>query len=202
MPKSHEIGLIVIFKKHQCIFTILLIISLWKRLTPSFEQSWIRFTKGCLVLSLVEIFSVVLEEEMKISSMNFPYFDIISPWRREWPFVWIDFTPLHPRMPCQVWWTLFHWYQRRNLFEWTEALEQTCSSQTLTLPYNCYWVCSSLWPYLITAMRLFHSLTLSSISFQLASASFSLWTFFMIIFLSGKLCSGTNLISCLNTQKT
>ena len=32
----------------------------------SFEQTWIPFTQGCFVLSLVEIGSVVLEKKMKM----------------------------------------------------------------------------------------------------------------------------------------
>ena len=57
-----EIGSVVlekkIFKFCQYIFAILLlyvIIFPWKRWDPSFEQTWIPFTQGCFVPSLVEI---------------------------------------------------------------------------------------------------------------------------------------------------
>ena len=32
--------------------------------------------------------------------MYFPYFIIISPWKRAWPFIWTNLNPHHPRMPC------------------------------------------------------------------------------------------------------
>ena len=40
------------------------IISPWKGCGPSFEQTWIPFTQGCFVPSLVEIGSVVLEKKI------------------------------------------------------------------------------------------------------------------------------------------
>ena len=42
------------------------IISPWKKAGPSFEQTWIPFTQGCFVPSLVEIGPVVLEKKMKL----------------------------------------------------------------------------------------------------------------------------------------
>ena len=47
-------------------FRYFLIISLGKGRGPSFEQTWIPFTQGCFVPSLVEIGSMVLEKKMKI----------------------------------------------------------------------------------------------------------------------------------------
>ena len=47
-----------------CFFRYFLIISLGKGRVPSFEQTWIPFTQGCFVLSLVEIGSVVLEKKI------------------------------------------------------------------------------------------------------------------------------------------
>ena len=41
----------------------------WKRAGPSFEQTWIPFTQGYFVPSLVEIGSVILEEKMKIGKV-------------------------------------------------------------------------------------------------------------------------------------
>ena len=54
------------------------------------------FTQGCFVPSLVEMGSVVLEKKIfLISSMYCHYFVIISPWKRDRPFIektWIHFT--------------------------------------------------------------------------------------------------------------
>ena len=43
-------------------FRYFIIISPRKRVGPTFEQTWIPFTQGCFVPSLVEIDSVVLEK--------------------------------------------------------------------------------------------------------------------------------------------
>ena len=40
------------------------------------------------------------EEVFLISSMYFHYFQIIFPWKRAGPFIWIKLNPLHPRMLC------------------------------------------------------------------------------------------------------
>ena len=45
-------------------FHYFVIISPWKRAGPSFEQTWIPFTQGCFVPSLVEIGSVVLQKKI------------------------------------------------------------------------------------------------------------------------------------------
>ena len=44
------------FNVFQCIFAILFLFPLWKRAGPSFELSWITFTQGCFVPSLVQWF--------------------------------------------------------------------------------------------------------------------------------------------------
>ena len=65
-----EIGPVVlekkIFKSCQCIFTISLLSPLWEGRGPSFEHTWIPFTQGYFVPSLVEIGPVVLEKKMKM----------------------------------------------------------------------------------------------------------------------------------------
>ena len=82
------------FKFRQCIFAISWLSPLRKGLGPSFEQTWIPFTKGCFVLSLVEIGLVVLEKKIfKIFSIYFGYFFIISPWKRTGPFIWTNLNP-------------------------------------------------------------------------------------------------------------
>ena len=47
-------------------FHYFVIISPWKGQGPSFEQTWISFTQGCFMPSLVEIGKVVLEKKMKM----------------------------------------------------------------------------------------------------------------------------------------
>ena len=44
--------------------------------------------------------SVSREEDFKISSMCFHYFEIISFWKRAVFFIWTNLNPLHPRMHC------------------------------------------------------------------------------------------------------
>ena len=82
-------------------FRYFVIISPWKRAGPINWSTWIPFTQGCFVPSLVEIGSVVLEKKIfNISSMYFHYFVIISSWKRAWPFIWKNLNPLQARMLC------------------------------------------------------------------------------------------------------
>ena len=53
-----------IFKSSQCIFTISQLYPLWERCGPSFKQTWIPFTQGCYVPSLIEIGPLVLEKKI------------------------------------------------------------------------------------------------------------------------------------------
>ena len=57
-----------VFKICQCIYVSrnFVIISPWKGRGPSFEQTWIPFTQGCFVPSLVEIGPAVLEKKFKM----------------------------------------------------------------------------------------------------------------------------------------
>ena len=68
--KLVEIGPVVwikTFKSHQStVFLLFLLSSLEKGRGPSFEQTWIPFTQGYFVPSLVEIDPVVLEKKMKM----------------------------------------------------------------------------------------------------------------------------------------
>ena len=132
--------------------------------------------QGCLVLSLVEIFSVFWRRRCKyllwiflilifspFGKGNGPLSEkILNPSIHECPVPGlVDIISLVSENKSL--WTL----------EWIKTLEQTCLSHSLTLPYNCYafvplidttlsllCVCSIHWHYLITAMHLFHSLTL------------------------------------------
>ena len=73
-PSLVEIGSVVLEKKifefRQCIFTISLLSPLGEGWCPSFEQTWIPFTQGYFVPSLVEIGPVVLENKMKMWKVN------------------------------------------------------------------------------------------------------------------------------------
>ena len=57
-----------------------------KGLVPSFEQTWIPFTKECFVPSFVEIGPVVLEKKILKFCEWFSLFSIIYPW------TWIPIT--------------------------------------------------------------------------------------------------------------
>ena len=82
-------------------FRYFLIISPWKRVVPSFEQSWIPFTQEFFVPSLVDISSVVLKKKIfLISSMYFHDVNINSHRERAGPFLWWIMNPLHLRMHC------------------------------------------------------------------------------------------------------
>ena len=82
-------------------FHYFVIISPSKRVGPSFEQTWIPFTQGCFVPSLVEIGPVVLEKKIfKFHQCIFAICVIISPWKRAGPFIWTNLNPLHLRMLC------------------------------------------------------------------------------------------------------
>ena len=54
------------FKMSSMYFRYFVIISLGKGRGPSFEQTWIPFTQGCFVPSLIEIGPVVLEKKTKM----------------------------------------------------------------------------------------------------------------------------------------
>ena len=70
LPSLVEIGQVVlekvIFKVCQCIFAISSLSPFEKGQGPSFEQSWIRFTQGCFVPTLVAIVTLVLEKKLKM----------------------------------------------------------------------------------------------------------------------------------------
>ena len=68
---------------------------------PSFEQTWISFTQGCFVPSLVEIGQVVLWKRIFfLSSKYFRYFCNYFRLEKGGPFIWTNLNPLHQRMLC------------------------------------------------------------------------------------------------------
>ena len=74
----------------------------------SFKQTWISFTHGLFVPSLVDTGPVVLETIFKYRAVFF-YFVIISPWKRVWPIIWTNLNPLQPRWSTSVF-PLFSYY--------------------------------------------------------------------------------------------
>ena len=70
VPSLVEIGPVYLeknnFKFRHCIFVITLYLPLGNWQGPSFEQTWISFTKGCSVQSVVEIGPVVLEKKLNM----------------------------------------------------------------------------------------------------------------------------------------
>ena len=100
VPSLVEIGSVVlekkIFKFCQCIFAISQLSPLGKGRGPSFEQTWIPFTRGCFVPSLVEIGSVILEKKIYEFRQCIFAFSLLSPlgegWGPSFEQTWIPFT--------------------------------------------------------------------------------------------------------------
>ena len=100
VPSLVEIGSVVLEKKIfefcKCIFTISLLSPLGEGWGPSFEQTWIPFTQGYVVPSLVKIGPVVLEKKI-FNSCQFIFINSrLSPlWEGRGPSfeqTWIPFT--------------------------------------------------------------------------------------------------------------
>ena len=111
MPSLVEIDSMVlqkIFWFRQCFSTILLLSPLGKRRGPSFEQTWIPFTLGCCVLSLVDNGPVILES-------NFNFVNVFSLFRNYLALekgVALYLNKLESPWPknalCQVWYKVAH----------------------------------------------------------------------------------------------
>ena len=54
----------------------------------AFCQVWLNLAQLFLRKRFLNIFIIIY------------YFEITSPWRRAWPFIWKNLNPLHPRMLC------------------------------------------------------------------------------------------------------
>ena len=79
---------------------IINVFSLFRNYLP-WKWVWILFTQDCLLASVVQIGTVVLEKKIfLILSIYFRFFVIIYPWKRATPFIWTNLNPLHPRMFC------------------------------------------------------------------------------------------------------
>ena len=108
VPSLVEIGSVVlekkIFKFHPCIFTISLVSPLGEGWGPSFEQTWIPFTQGYFVPSLVKIGPVVLEKKI-FKSCQFIFINSqLSPLWEGMAFHLNKLeSPLTKETLCQVW---------------------------------------------------------------------------------------------------
>ena len=61
-------------------------------------------------------------EDFLISSMNFCYFLIISPWKRIGPFIWTKLNPLHPKLLCAKFgWNMGEWFWRRRFLNFVNV---------------------------------------------------------------------------------
>ena len=114
-----------IFGFSQCIFAISQLSPLGKGHGPLFEQTTggISFTQECFVPSLVEIGLMVLEKKVLNFISVFPLFHNYPPWKRPWPFNWINLNPLHQRM---LWakfgryWPSDSWQEDENAKKFTD----------------------------------------------------------------------------------
>ena len=98
-------------------FRYFLVITLGKGYGPLFEQTWIPFTQGCFVRSLVEIGPVVLEKKI----LKFLLFRYYLPLEKDMVFhSKKNLTPLHLRMLCAK----FGWYWPSGSGEGNENLNR------------------------------------------------------------------------------
>ena len=75
--------------------TIIPLSPFWELNIPLFVKTWILFTQGCFVPSLVVIGQVLLEKFSKYCN----YF-ITLPLTRVWPIIWPNLNHLYPKMLC------------------------------------------------------------------------------------------------------
>ena len=115
-----------IFKFRQCIFDISWLSPLGNKCGPSFVQTRIPFTQGCFVPSLVKLAQWFWRRIfLEISSMYFPYFVIISPWKWGWPFIWTNLSLLYPSfVPRLV--ELARWFWRGRFLNFINVFSLYC----------------------------------------------------------------------------
>ena len=106
------------------IISIITLIKRWK--TPllslrelnvsSFQQTWILFTQGCFVPSLVEIGQVVLERMFKFRQCIFAISQLSPLVKGRVPSLNKFESPSSEDAFCQVWLKLAQWFWRRRFF--------------------------------------------------------------------------------------
>ena len=127
VPCFVESGKIVLKKKtfrfRQCIFAIV-IIPVRKGLDPSFEQTWIPFTKGWLVsvwLKLMQRFW----RKIFLNFVNvFSLFRYYLPWKRAGSFLNKLVFPSSKVALCQVWLKLVQWFWRKWFINFINLFSQ------------------------------------------------------------------------------
>ena len=136
-------------------FRYFVTISLWKRASLPFEQTWIPITQECLVTSFVEIGPVVLEIFFNLS-MNYFAFSLSSPLGKEhnpsFLLIWM-FIAQESLIPNFGWnWPCGSWEKDENVKTlqtdgqttdnpWSEKLTQDFSSGKLNM--LAIWPCTS-----------------------------------------------------------
>ena len=88
------------------------IVSLLRKLSLLGKKSWIPFTQGCFVPSLVDIYLMFMEKIF----LYVHYFEIISPWKRNK----LEFSLPEDDL-CQVWLTLAQWFWRRRFLNFVNV---------------------------------------------------------------------------------
>ena len=99
-------------------------LSLWELNVSWFEHTWIPFTQGCFVPSLVETGQVhgSGEEDFWISWMTFRYFLIISPWKYDEALHLNKLETPSPKYElCQVWLKLAQWFWRTRFLNFVNV---------------------------------------------------------------------------------
>ena len=81
-------------------FHYFVIISPWKRAAPFIWTNLNPLYPKMLCADCGWKWLSAAREDFLILSMYFPYFVIISPWKKAGPFIWTNLNPLHPRMLC------------------------------------------------------------------------------------------------------
>ena len=88
-----------IFKWPHLIFAFLWLSPLWREAGPLFEQTWIPFTQGWFVLSLIEMVLLVLQKKIFIFSV-FSLFCYYLPFDKGVPLHLNTLESPPPRMIC------------------------------------------------------------------------------------------------------
>ena len=111
------------------IISIITLIKRWK--TPllslrelnvsSFQQTWILFTQGCFVPSLVEIGQVVLERIFKFRQCIFAISQLSPLVKGRVPSLNKFESPSSEDAFCQVWLKLAQWFWRRRFFNFVNV---------------------------------------------------------------------------------
>ena len=74
-------------------------LSVYNNIDLARKKSWIPFSQGGFVLSLVKIWQIVLKKIFKFCQCIFATSFLSLPWKMAYkPFIWTNLSPLYPRM--------------------------------------------------------------------------------------------------------